>query len=290
MRTEDLIRTILKLSGGREFYGYELHKKLSSQTIEVEMGHLYRVLAKMLDEGYLESRWKKSPFGPRKRVYRLGGKGRRELNRILLDAIGTIHSFYVDYLLDLPSKADVFDSVCDPLTSGLKGQKNIACVASEYSLMHERMICKLHGKVPQGKIYLVKPSSVAVDLKLDNLLFLDGTPDDIPLKEDYLDLLVVTDIPRRDVVETALREWRRVLKQSGTLGILAPTVYLRKYQDPLTIGDFMEKYEHETIEKGEHVDSELFEAMLKKSFQKVEERQIVHITLFIASKPSPSRL
>ena len=290
LRTEDLIRTVLKLSRGREFYGYEVHKKLSSEAADVEISRFYRVLARMLNEGYLESRWEKSPLGPKKRVYRLGEKGKKELNKILLDAIRTIHDFYGDYLLSLPSEADVFDRILSPLTSGLKGQKNIACViASEYSAMHERMIRSLRRKIPQGKIYFVKLCSVAVELKLENLMLLEGTADDIPLKEDYLDLLVVTDVPRSSVLETALREWRRVLRQHGTLGILTPTAALGKHQDPLTIGDFIEKYEHETIQRAEHADGEFFKRMLGKFFQNVEESPIVHMTLFMASESRPSR-
>jgi hypothetical protein len=61
-------------------------------------------------------------------------------------------------------------------------------------------------------------------------------------------------------------------------------VTLRKYEDPLTIGDFIEKYEHESIEKGEHLDSELLKRLLGKFFQDVQEKQIVHMTLFMASK------
>ena len=285
MRTEDLIETILKLSRGREFYGYEIHKKLSSEGADVEVSRFYRVLATMLKEGFLESRWEKSPSGPKKRVYRLAEKGRNELNKILLESIQTIHDFYADYILNLPSEADVFDRIYSPLVRKLTGRKNIGCmITSEYSPMHERMIGSLHGKVPQGKIYIVRPSSLAVEPKLDDITLLDGGPD-VPLKDGYLDLLVVTEIPRSDLLQTAVREWHRVLNQKGTLGILAPTVTLRKYKDPLTIGDFIEKYEHETTQRGEPVDSGYLRRVLAKLFQDVEERQIVHMTLFMASQP-----
>jgi PadR family transcriptional regulator PadR len=289
LRTEDLVKIILKLSKGREFYGYEIHKKLSSEGADVEVSRFYRVLATMLKEGYLESHWEKSPSGPKKRVYRLAEKGRKELNKILLDSIQTIHDFYADYLLNLPSDADVFDRIYSPLVHELRGRKNIGCMITlEYSAMHERMIRSLHGKAPQAKMYVVRPSSAAVELKVDNVAFLDGSPD-IPLKDGYLDLLVVTEIPPRDLLQSAVREWHRVLNQRGTLGILAPTVALRKYKDPLTIGDFIEKFEHETIQKGEPVDHEFLRRVLAKLFQDVKERQIVHMTLFMASQPRSSR-
>jgi PadR family transcriptional regulator PadR len=285
LRTEDLIEIILKLSRGREFYGYEIHKKLHSEGVEVEVSRFYRVLTTMLNEGYLESRWEKSPSGPKKRVYRLAEKGRKKLNEILLECIQTIHGFYADYILNLPSDADVFDRIYGPLVRELKERKNIGCmITSEYSPMHERMICSLHGNAPEGKIYVVRPHSVTVEPKVDNVTFLDGNFDNIPLKDGYLDLLVVTEIPRGDLLQPALTEWHRVLSEHGTLAILAPTVTFRKYEDPLTIGDFIEKYEHESIEKGEHLDSKLLMRLLRKFFQDIQEKQIVHMTLFIASR------
>jgi DNA-binding PadR family transcriptional regulator len=284
LRTDDLIRTVLKLSRGNEFYGYDVHRKLS-ETVHIEISRFYRVLARMLDEGYLESHWEKSSFGPKKRVYRLGEKGKEELDRILLDSIQTIHDFYGDYLLNLPPEADVFERICGMLTVGLKAQTNIACmVASEYTAMHERMIRSLRDKLSEGKMYFVKPRSAVVETKLDSLILLEGISDDIPFKDNYLDLLVVTDIPRRKALESALGEWHRALKKDAKLGILTPTVTLRKYEDPLTIGDFIEKYEHGSIEKGEHLDSELLKRLLGKFFQDVQEKQIVHMTLFMASK------
>jgi PadR family transcriptional regulator PadR len=289
LRTDDLIKTILKLSRGREFYGYELHRKLS-ETAHIEISGFYRVLARMLDLGYLESRWEKSPSGPKKRVYRLGEKGRKELDEILLDAIQTVHDFYGNYLLNLPAESDVFERICSMLTNGLKTQTNIACmIASEYTPMHERMICSLHDKLPEGNIYIVKPRSAVVETKLNNLTLLQGTTDDIPFKDSYLDLLVATAVPRSRILESALGEWHRVLKQRATLGILTPTVTLRKYEDPLTIGDFVEKYEHESIEKGVPADTELLKRLLGKFFQDVQEKQIVHMTLFIASQSRSSR-
>ena len=124
-----------------------------------------------------------------------------------------------------------------------------------------------------------------VDLKLNNLSFLDGDYNNIPLKEKYLDLLVVTSIPKKDFFSPALKEWHRVLKQTGRLTMLTPTVLIRKYEDPLTIGNFIEKYEHETKEKSKQINQEDLQEILKKFFNKVEEKQVVHLTLFLADEP-----
>ena len=95
---------------------------------------------------------------------------------------------------------------------------------------------------------------------------------------------MVIDLPEKNLLETALSEWHRVIRQSGKLAILTPTIFIQKYEDPLTIGQFIEKYEHETIEKGEHIERDFLQAMLRNFFQKVEERQIVHMTIISASE------
>jgi len=289
MRTEELKRTILMGFGSREFYGYEVHRELASENIKVGVSRLYRALTEMVGEGLLEARWEKSQFGPRKRVYRLGEEGRKEREKLLLDAIETVHSFYSEYLLGLPPEVSVFNSICRLLSSNLKGKGNIAYLTSTYSVTHEKMLCALHSAVPEGKIYLVKPSSLTVDLNLDNLLFLDGTHDNIPLRDGYVDLVIVAGFPEKDSLEASLREWHRVLRQRGTVAISTPTALVHEYEDPLTIGDFMEKCEHETLRKGQYVDRGFVTELLKRFFHKVEERQVVHITTFLATEPRSAR-
>jgi len=285
MRTRDLKRIILKMFGDREFYGYEVHKKLSALDMKIEISRLYRVLKEMLREGLLDGRWEKSHLGPKKRVYRLGEKGREELDNILLDAIRTVHVFYGKYVMNLPAQVNPVDSLCSSLIDDLKGG-NLGYLTGRYSGMNELMIRRLHGRVPGIMTYFIKPDSVQMDLKLDNLTFLDGTYDNIPLRKDYLDLLVVVDLPPIDTLEETLREWHRVVKQDGRLAILAPTILMNKYKDPLTIGDFVEKHEHETIEKGVQIDKEYLQSLLGTYFKKIEESQIVHMTALIASEKS----
>lgn len=289
MKKDDLNKNILKMFRGREFYGYEIHKKLASQDIKVEISHLYRILNEMLKDKLLESRWEKSQRGPKKRVYKLGEKGRKKLDEILQDAIKTVHASYEEYLQNLPLGLSLFESVRRRFAHQLKGNSNIAYVTPSYSVMHAMMISILQNKDSQGKIYLVKPRSVPIDPCPDNLTLLDGTYENIPLKNGYIDLLMIVDIPQKDLLETALTEWCRVLRADGKLAIYTPAVFVREYKDPLTIGNFIEKCEHDTM-MGEHVDGEYFRSSLKDFFQKVEETTILHMALFSASEPRLPRL
>jgi DNA-binding PadR family transcriptional regulator len=285
MRTEDLKKVVLRTFGSREFYGYEVHKELASEKVDVGISRLYRVLTEMLREGLLEGRWEKGQLGPRRRVYRIGKKGKKEREKLLLDAIDTVHGFYSEYLLNLPAETNVLSSVCKLLSSNVDRKGEIAFISPTYSAMHEKILHKLHNEMPQAKIYFVKPASLAVNLNFDNLWFLNGTHDSIPLRDGYLNLAIVAEAPEKDCIEKSLREGHRVLKQDGTLAMVMPTILVCKYDDPLSIGNFIEKHEHETLEKGDYVEAKTLKALLQKLFNRVEEKQIVHMTIFLASQP-----
>jgi len=285
MKTGDLKQIILRLFGNREFYGYEVHKVLVSEDVKVEMSRLYRVLNEMRREELLEGRWEKSRIGPRRRVYRLGRKGKVALTKILLDAIRTVHGFYGAYLMSLLPEVNVFDDIVRSFTDGSTGYENIVYVITKYSRMHEVLIPNIQSRLPHAKIFLVKPRQLELDLNLDNLFFLDGFYNDIPLKNDYADCMIIIDLPKREYLEQAMKEWHRVLMSNGKLTILTPSILLEKYEDPLSIGDFIEKHEHETIEKGEHIDKTLLEEHVKQYFNTIEEKSIVHITILRVSEP-----
>ena len=287
MRSKDLKRSILKILGGGQSYGYEIHRKLMEEGVRIEISRLYRVLNEMLKENYLTGRWEKSVIGPRRRIYKIGKKGAGELKIIILEAIGTVHEYYGNYLMALPAKTNVLNKVCRMLTRGLGPAATIGYLASEYSPLHEKMIRILCDETPKGEVYLIKPTSLDIELEIENLSSLDGTHQNIPLKNGHVDVLLVIDVPPRKQLKNSVREWHRIVRRNGRLGILAPTALINKIDDPLTIGDFMEKYEHESAEQNEKTDRESLQTTLKGAFQKVEARKILLMTLVLASKPRP---
>lgn len=284
MKTEDLKRAIMKMSKGNEFHGYEVHKRLESQGVEVEMGRLYRVLNEMLEDKLLESRWVKSQFGPKKRVYRLGKKAVSELDKILADAIETVHIFYGEYLLSLPPETSIFDRIAKHITENMKAKDNIVYVTPTYSMTLEKSLQSFRREVPSAKIYLVKPPFVEAKPHVDNLSILDGSHGNIPLKDRHADLEVIAYVPKKDTLQEAIKEWGRVLKEDGTLAILVPSALMNEFEDPLSIGDFVEKYEREELRTEEYADRETTESLLRGSFRRVEESRFVHMTVFVASR------
>jgi len=283
MRTRELKRIILQMFGDREFYGYNVHKKISAMNIKIEISRLYRVLNEMLREGLLEGRWEKSHLGPRKRVYKLGRKGKKELDEVLLDAIKTVHTFYGKYLLALPADTNPMVSLCRVLVGDLK-KGNLAFLAKEFSHMNELAIRQIHDLAPDITKYIVKTPTMQIDFKLNNHVLLDGSYEEIPLRNRYLDLMIVIGLPTMDYLEGMLTEFHRVMKLDGRLVIVSPTVQTETYKDPLTIGDFLEKHEHEEIEKGEHIEKEYLVKLLAAHFKKIEESRIVHLSVFSASE------
>ena len=286
MKTEDLKTRILKTFGNSVFYGYEAHKVFESEKIKMDISRLYRVLNVMLKEGLLESKWMKSRLGPKKRLYQLSEKGRSVLQEIFFDAVRTVHANYAMYLQNLAPKVNVFDQLLQYLTKELNGSEVIIFLTMQFTMLHQMMVQQLHSKVPRGKVYLIKPSALPVDLSLNNLLVLGGSYSDVPLKVRYADCLIVMDLPKKELLERAVQEWHRVLSNKGMLSIFTPTVLLERYEDPLSIGDFIEKHEHETVEHGVHINREIVEAQLKKRFNKIEQKTLVHMTILQVSEPA----
>jgi ubiquinone/menaquinone biosynthesis C-methylase UbiE len=123
-----------------------------------------------------------------------------------------------------------------------------------------------------------------IELNLDRLLFMKGSYDNIPMKDNYFDLLLTIGFPKRNKLKAMLQEAHRVIKHNGTLAILTPTALIRKHMDPMTIGDFVEKFEHEATERSERIDNKLLQGLLKDYFKQIEERKIIHVSLFLATR------
>ncbi len=123
-----------------------------------------------------------------------------------------------------------------------------------------------------------------VNVELDNLLTLGGSYEDVPLKADFIDLIISIDLPREELLRDAIEEWNRILVPKGRLIIMTPEVLVKDNEGPLSIGDFVEKYEHEIREKGQTVNEKLLDDALAKSFVDIDKRDLAHMMLIRAHK------
>ena len=77
---ELLAAWLLLLLQGSVSYGYELRHELDAHAIHIDPATLYRLLRKLEASGWLESRWMNPSAGPRRRLYRVTPRGRRNLD------------------------------------------------------------------------------------------------------------------------------------------------------------------------------------------------------------------
>jgi PadR family transcriptional regulator PadR len=81
-------------------YGYDLRHALKAHHVDPDPGTLYRVLRQLDDGGWLQSRWTDSASGPRRRLYRVTPKGRRnlvELAALIMGIRDTHRAFLQEY-------------------------------------------------------------------------------------------------------------------------------------------------------------------------------------------------
>jgi DNA-binding PadR family transcriptional regulator len=284
MRTPQLKTAILKLAGKREFYGYEMHKELEQRKIRIGIGRLYSILSEMKEEGLLTDRWEKSQSGPEKRIYRIDKKGETAREKVLMEAIRTVHEFYTEYLLNLPPEHSAFKIISEILTGKIRKNANVAYVANRFSGPQKSIIAQIREDISGGKIYAVSAQTNPDNLGFEDLFTIEGTFDDIPMKDEYLDLLVVTGNIDSKCLERCLSEWKRVLSKDGTLAIVTPTATITTYSDPLGIGEFVEQREHPRINGVGMLDSERLLAEMKRHFESVDEQKVVHISILLGVK------
>ncbi|MHA1961313.1 MAG: helix-turn-helix transcriptional regulator [Candidatus Thorarchaeota archaeon] len=283
MRKDDLKIFILRRFGRGEFYGYEAHRELESSGHSLGMSRMYSVLGEMQDESLLLDRWEESPHGPKKRVYKLSAAGHRERKRILLEAIGIVHEFYVEYLTDLPPESSVFAKMSEMLIKSTKSIESIAFVARRLSSPVKEILSRLQAALPHSETYFIAQAAPDEEDIPGGCKFLNGALNDIPFKNNYVDLVVVVGDQTEEMLDECISECRRALKSRGTLALMIPTVLVRRFEDPLQIGMFIEKLEHTLPEGQKGLDESAVKAALEKVFKKVKIVPVVHITSFIAT-------
>ena len=88
---------LLHLDAGAT-YGYDLRRAFHAQRLSPDAGAMYRMLRRLEADKWVQSRWLQSTAGPSRRLYRLTGRGRRNLGEIalLIERIGAAHDSYLE--------------------------------------------------------------------------------------------------------------------------------------------------------------------------------------------------
>ncbi len=281
MRTDVLKRNIIQLFNDSEIHGYDIGKKLADKSEEIELSRLYRVLNDMARDGFLIGRWEKSDRGPRKKLYSLDKKGRDVKEKLLLEAIETVHDHYDKYLMGLPREHSVFEILVDKIMKNITGSPNIVYITPFFASIHNRMITTIIEHLPESNIYLVMPRHEEISLKTPNLVQMEGFYTDIPLKENFCDLVFIVGVPPENMLDNAILEWKRSQKEEGKIAIVTPSILLEKISDPMPIGKFIEHKEHTATKRFEFPSLEEFETKLKTEFDSFTKYKIIHLTSYI---------
>ena len=96
---ELLVGWLLLLLDGGATYGYDLRRAFAARGLSPDPAAMYRMLRKLEEDKWVESRWLSSDAGPRRRFYRLTTRGRRNLDEIAA-LIAAIRDSYDRYLRD----------------------------------------------------------------------------------------------------------------------------------------------------------------------------------------------
>ncbi|MHA2082564.1 MAG: PadR family transcriptional regulator [Candidatus Thorarchaeota archaeon] len=285
MRKSKLKRAILKLFGKHEFHGYQILGRFEMMGIFMGASRLYKVLDEMLEDGLLTGKWIKSKSGPKKRIYQLTEAGRDERTKILMDAIRTVHDFYIEFLLDFPPEENMFNKISDILIENLSEQGIIACFTDSYTLTLEQILTNLQNRIENRTSYLVIPSQNSEGHHFGNWRNLDGTCDNMPMKNDSLDLLVLSRFNDIHCQDSCLAEWQRVVCPSGTLAVITPTYHTQKSETFVSVGRFVEMHEHQEMNMQTYDQWQLFKGRLKEYFGTVTQKTIAEVTILLATKP-----
>lgn len=78
-------------------YGYDLRREFGAHGLDIDPPLMYRMLRRLEDDKWVQSRWMRPAAGPRRRFYRLTTRGRRNLDEIaaLIAAIRDSHDAYL---------------------------------------------------------------------------------------------------------------------------------------------------------------------------------------------------
>lgn len=281
MKTDALRLDILKSISNKEACGYEIHRRLSDCGKQVDIGRLYKVLIEMLTEGVLGCRWEKSEKGPEKRVYYLSIQGKKALEGDLLEAINTVHSHYRAYLLNLPNKSSIFEGLAKMIIPKNTQISKIALYAAQPNPMHDPILNAIQNRSTAQEVCLVHSHQTSANPRTATLASLKGEFESLPFKERYLDLLIVEGLPDSKKAVQAIEEWYRVLRSNGTLVVIAPKTLFLTVKDPLNIGDYIEKIEHQNLDENESIKGETLQQLLKNCFVNVQKKEILQMTTLI---------
>jgi DNA-binding PadR family transcriptional regulator len=259
-------------------HGYDLHSLLKLQGVSIGTSRLYSVLEGMKNDGLLLDRWEKSTAGPKKRIYSLSDAGHKERSKTLLQAIEIVHEFYLDYLESLPPESSPFKKIYKKLSSLLPENGTIVCLFSVYNSPLDMILRGFISENPNVNAFVVTPDRIDVDIP-EGWKNLKGSCDDIPLKDGFVDVLFIAGFRNEFAMDACLSEWERVLSPEGHFSMVAPHTMIDEHISPLSIGDYIEAYEHHHTTEPVSPNWSDFRIKIEKMFPEIKQVKTPNIII-----------
>lgn len=225
---ERVCNHVLLLLDRKPCHGYEIRQLLEPMVGEVEVTKLYRWLRDMEKDGLVECDEHKGPFGPTRRVYRLGERGERQIRLVLRDAMATLLHFY-----DAFRQFSMQETM--PLSAGTPPAQVqglvLACIVSPFMASLPDLIGVFSSRLRTQVIHVVGVSDPWERAGIRTTV-IAGNPWDISCSNSKYEELWLFGMPSRELLPSTVVEAKRVLIPGGVFRLVAPFAFFDEPQSP----------------------------------------------------------
>lgn len=289
----DLERNILRMiSEEEEICGYELWKRMSSKGIKCHSNHLYVVLKDMEKEGILKGRWveRENHSGARKHLYSIGKEGKDVMNSILKDSLSVLMTSYVNEMRQLNDYSGFASVIAQAsvqlgLPTPAEDEKIVLSIPYHDPLTCYQLIFSLTDSFPNSSLYLVTPPKMEIYESRPNMTVLHGWRHDMPLKDEFADLVILEGFPYQVSEEETIRECFRVLKEGGNLVVQVKNTMVEEREPEFPFfSEYVEKLYYELFQQDRKISREKVASILQRYFKKQTEANIMGTTVFYGKR------
>jgi hypothetical protein len=182
----------------------------------------------MESEGLIESEIHPGPYGPNRKVYKLGARGKKRTRTMLKNSIRLILQFYDGFRRFTGGQLyEILDRLEIPTTEG-------RVLFTAFPRLTEKSLDTLYyisSRNGGTKLDVLGDASVVSETGL-KYRALKGSISDIPAPKNRFSEIWLNGVPEREELPSAIAECKRVLLDGGILRIIAPFVFFDEPKEP----------------------------------------------------------
>jgi DNA-binding PadR family transcriptional regulator len=204
-------------------HGYKIARKLTSEVGEIKTCTLYRWLRDMENEGLIESEIRPGPYGPNRRVYRLGPRGMEKARIMLRNAIDLILKTFNDYRrLTTPNLPKALQKCIPEQIDG----RILFTGFPDLSEEDLQILSVFSRRIGGDPIYIVGDPGRLFGTGI-SFRSIGEEISRIPVQDEHFKIVWLSGVPPPNELPLALAECKRVLVNGGIFRMVAPFAYFR---------------------------------------------------------------